>query len=123
MNKLRKLIKNKKGFTLIELIVVIAVLGILAAIAVPRFTGVQQNARQEADAATLEVVEKATELYVISENITLPTGTNTISVTTANLITEGYLDSVPPSQVTPANTAITITVDSTGQATATYTTP
>ena len=36
--------KNKKGFTLIELIVVIAILAILAAIAIPTFIGVTENA-------------------------------------------------------------------------------
>jgi type IV pilus assembly protein PilA len=36
--------KNRKGFTLIELIVVIAILAILAAIAIPTFIGVTQNA-------------------------------------------------------------------------------
>ena len=35
----KKIKKNNKGFTLVELVVVIAILGILAAIAVPRFTG------------------------------------------------------------------------------------
>ncbi|TCQ00541.1 type II secretion system protein [Serpentinicella alkaliphila] len=44
-----KKIKNKKGFTLIELIVVIAILGILAGIAVPRFTGFRQKATDGAD--------------------------------------------------------------------------
>ena len=36
---------NKKGFTLIELIVVIAILGILAAVLIPRFTGFQDKAK------------------------------------------------------------------------------
>ncbi len=41
----RKNLKNKKGFTLIELIVVIAILGILAAILIPQFSGFQDKAR------------------------------------------------------------------------------
>lgn len=38
--------RNKKGFTLIELIVVIAILAILAAILIPRFVGFQDKARR-----------------------------------------------------------------------------
>lgn len=56
-------LKNKKGFTLIELIVVLAVLGIIALIAIPKFLGVQETARQDADAATLESIEKAAILW------------------------------------------------------------
>lgn len=42
-----KNLKNKKGFTLVELIVVIAILGILALFLVPQFTGYSQDAKNQ----------------------------------------------------------------------------
>jgi len=56
-------LKNKKGFTLIELIVVLAVLAIIMAIAVPRFLGVQKGAELDADYSTGALIAKAAELY------------------------------------------------------------
>ncbi|MPM62661.1 Fimbrial protein [bioreactor metagenome] len=50
---------NKKGFTLIELIVVIAILGILAAIAIPAYSSYKTNAQYAADLATAKVIYDA----------------------------------------------------------------
>lgn len=59
-----KNLKNKKGFTLIELIVVIAILGILALFLVPQFMGDSQDAKNQvaqANARTVWTPAKAAE--------------------------------------------------------------
>lgn len=62
---------NRKGFTLIELIVVIAILAILAVIAVPRLIGFQDRARATADQQTAAQVKNAVALLWADKDIVL----------------------------------------------------
>jgi len=62
---------NKKGFTLVELLIVIAVLGILAAIAVPRMTGITDEFRYRADQQTAQAVARQVEVLVMSGGLTV----------------------------------------------------
>ena len=61
--------KGEEGFTLIELIVVIAILGFLLAIAIPRYTTSRAKAAVTSSAANLKNLANAIELYATEKNL------------------------------------------------------
>lgn len=77
--------KSKKGgFTLVELMVVVAVIAILAAIAMPQFLSAADKARSAKETADIQIIKNATQLYMIDKNVDTPP-------TVENLYKEGYL--------------------------------
>ena len=57
-------VRNKKGFTLIELIVVIAIIGVLAAIATPSIFAYITTSQQRADQSTAKQIQNAVSAVV-----------------------------------------------------------
>ena len=83
MKKFRQKMAEKAGFTLVELIVVIAILGILAGIAVPTYSAYIKKANDAAVATELSAVLTAAQ----AANATNINAINKISVTSAGVVT------------------------------------
>ena len=87
-----KKLLNKKGFTLIELIVVIAILAILAMILIPSLTGYIAKATQAKDSANARSAYSQTQLTVASNNtadgadLTMTFGGGTCTYTIASAV-------------------------------------
>src|SRR5665648_239236 len=82
MRRFTENIKNKRALTLIEIIIVLAVLGILALIAVPRYINTLENAKRDADKNSVASVSDAIYLAIASEKI--PMAEDTITLTGKN---------------------------------------
>jgi len=90
-----KWFKNQKGLTLIELLAVIVVLGIIAAIAVPSITGVINKSKINADLGSYRIIKSAGLQYALANDIKANQ-----KVTVQTLAVEGFLDEKPQKQST-----------------------
>jgi len=116
---------NKKGFTLVELLIVIAVLGIIAGIAVPSMSGVTSSFKKKADIETAKIAARQVEVYTMMGEFpgTDASNPNTPKVmeasTTYTLDQYTYGEALPKSQVDNSDMEIKVTIGATLDADAT----
>lgn len=103
-------LKNRKGFTLIELMIVVAIIGILSAIAIPNFLSYKSKGQ---DAA---VKSSAKNYYNVSMAYFADSTTTGNTITQSELATMGLLATNPnvTGDPTLTNTAGVITIDAAG---------
>lgn len=61
---------NKKGFTLVEIMIVVAIIGLLAAIGIPSFQKARSNSREKSCLNNLRMIDAAKEQWAMDTNAT-----------------------------------------------------
>lgn len=78
---------NKKGFTLVELLVVIVILGVIMSIAIPSITSSIERSKDKQKTQVIKLIESAGELYVDRHKNTVKQG----KITLNQLIDDGLI--------------------------------
>jgi prepilin-type N-terminal cleavage/methylation domain-containing protein len=120
---IKKLVKNRKGFTLTELIVVVAILGVLAAVVTPSIMGYLSDAKVSADKANATTIDNTVKRMMAKGTLSLDTATyasiNTAASKTAiKTIIQKELTPYPTISGTGYHFVLQRTVDGSGKCTA-----
>ena len=96
---------KRKGFTLIELMIVVAIIGILAAIAIPKFAQMLEKSREGATKGNLAAIRSAVTIYYSEKEGTFPGDLSTAFTS--------YLYTIPPAKATPLGNSTVVVMATT----------
>ena len=91
--------KRQKGFRLIELLIVVAIIGILAAIAIPNLLTAMQRAKQKRTMADIRAIATAWEARATDMNTYGAAGQSTFTFPTSNITFNALLGLVTPTYI------------------------
>jgi type IV pilus assembly protein PilA len=106
--------KGEAGFTLVELLIVLAILAILVAVVLPNFTGILGKSQTTAASAEKTIVQTAVDAKMASDNLATTTA---LTTATSNMTTASGGFSLNPTYMRSTATKGTYTVDTTGKVT------
>src|SRR5258706_432358 len=95
--------RKRSGFTLVEILIVVIILGILAAIVIPKFTNASSEAKRNTLAATLHSLRGQVELYMLQHGDKPPVLTGTDWTPLTDQTTFGTQTTGPYIMTAPAN--------------------
>ncbi|MBN1816614.1 MAG: prepilin-type N-terminal cleavage/methylation domain-containing protein [Sedimentisphaerales bacterium] len=104
--------RMRKGFTLVEILIVVVILGILAAIVIPQFTNASEEASVNSLRADLQTMRSQIELYKVQHLGQTPTVADFVTQMTGQTNINGaagtdfgpYLERIPTNQFVNSNT-------------------
>jgi len=100
--------RKEKGFTLIELMIVVAIIGILAALALPKFAQLVEKSREAATKGNMNAVRSAISIYYGDNEGIYPTYLEVDSL----YLFSRFMDKIPPVKATHAGVGTTGTNES-----------